>query len=572
MNSLRSFELVLAIATSVLISLVSFPGCSRRNEEVVARVGDVEISADDYVSRLSDFLLSTSVKDNINVRRQILENMIHEELILAEARNRGWLGDTRYQQKYDGVRTQAILDGYRQRYIAARVTVDGEDLKRAAARLNVRVCARHLYARTDEEAWELRDLLLKGATFEELATKVFQDPKLKANGGYLGYFTYGEMDPAFEEAAYRLRIGEISEPVKTRQGYSIIRIEDRVTTPLASEYEFLQQKKQLTRVLRASKIEEKVRQITEQLAQQLSPKFDQTSLGALLEAWPHLDPQNEVKEGQIKSEFVSQQSGKAVIVEFTKGKWTIEDVLDKLPMTRERQRRYVKTSENLKEFITGLLVREQLLRQALNEKIDELPEVGTRIRTEMKAFTLDRWRSFITDTVQVPEDLLRSWYQQHKSSHLFPEGWDISEMAVPSREKALDLLQQVRNGVSFELLARTHSIRPNAVATGGHLGLSTRQQLGKWFNEIARAKKGETVGPFDLGGYYSLIKVNGYQSSRQKSFEEAKLQITAELQWQLKQQAFLASLDQLRKDRSVWVNDSLVFAIQLDNLMTWSTL
>jgi parvulin-like peptidyl-prolyl isomerase len=572
MNSVRCSKLVLAVAASAFILMVSFPGCSRRNEKVLARVGDVEISADDYAARLSDFLLSTSMKDNIKVRRQILENMIHEELILAEARKRGWLEDTRYQQKYNRVRTQAILDDYRLRYIAARVTVDEEDLKRAAARLNVRVGARHLYARTEQEAWELRDLLLQGSTFEELAMKVFQDPKLKANGGYLGYFTYGEMDPAFEEAAYRLRIGEISEPVKTAWGYSIIKVEARVSKPMATEYEFLQRKKQLARVIRASKIDEKVKQATEEIAQQISPKFNERVVDTLLHAWPDLEPQKEVNEVLNKSGFVDQRARSAVVAEFTNGKWTVEDVLNQFPLTTERQRKYVKTSDDLKQFVIGLLVREQLLRQALHEKIDKLPEVGKRIQTEIRVFTLERWRSLITDTVKVPEDLLCSWYQKHASSYLFPEGWDISEMAVSSRKKALDLLHQLRSGVSFELLARKHSMRPSTVTTGGHLGLLTRERLGKWINEVAGAKKGETVGPFDIGGYYSLVKVNGYQPSKQKTLEEAKLQITGELLWQLKQEAFFASLEQLRKDTSIWVNDSLLIVIQLNNSMTRSAL
>ena len=60
-----------------------------------------------------------------------------------------------------------------------------------------------------------------------LAKTSFNDPMLRDNGGSLGYFTVDEIDPAFEEAAFAPKIGELSQPVRTNDGYSIIRVDDR---------------------------------------------------------------------------------------------------------------------------------------------------------------------------------------------------------------------------------------------------------------------------------------------------------------------------------------------------------
>jgi len=65
-----------------------------------------------------------------------------------------------------------------------------------------------------------------GADFVELATNRSQGPSA-ARGGDLGYFGPGQMVPAFEQAAFALQPGELSEVVQTQFGYHVIRVEDR---------------------------------------------------------------------------------------------------------------------------------------------------------------------------------------------------------------------------------------------------------------------------------------------------------------------------------------------------------
>jgi parvulin-like peptidyl-prolyl isomerase len=84
---------------------------------------------------------------------------------------------------------------------------------------------------TEEEALakaqDIRKKLVAGADFAALAKAESDDAGSGANGGDLGFFPHGQMVPQFEEAAFSLPVGQISEPVKSQFGYHIIKVEQK---------------------------------------------------------------------------------------------------------------------------------------------------------------------------------------------------------------------------------------------------------------------------------------------------------------------------------------------------------
>lgn len=107
---------------------------------------------------------------------------------------------------------------------AVRQTVTEKDVK---ARYKPDIRASQILVNDEETANDIKRQLNSGASFEELAKQYSEDTVSKANGGDLGYFGPGKMVPEFEEAAYKLNVGEISEPVKSSKGYHIIKLTDK---------------------------------------------------------------------------------------------------------------------------------------------------------------------------------------------------------------------------------------------------------------------------------------------------------------------------------------------------------
>ena len=105
-------------------------------------------------------------------------------------------------------------------------------------RLQKEVNASHILILVDENASPadtlaaysktkaIRERIMKGEDFGTVAAEVSQDPSAKENKGNLGYFTSFRMVYAFENGAYNTPVGTVSNPVRTRFGYHLIKIND----------------------------------------------------------------------------------------------------------------------------------------------------------------------------------------------------------------------------------------------------------------------------------------------------------------------------------------------------------
>ena len=80
---------------------------------------------------------------------------------------------------------------------------------------------------TKRELMDIRDRILKGEDFSELAKKYSDDPSVTYNGGDMGWVGRGQMVPEYEATAFRLEQNEISQPFETEYGFHIMQLLDR---------------------------------------------------------------------------------------------------------------------------------------------------------------------------------------------------------------------------------------------------------------------------------------------------------------------------------------------------------
>ena len=91
--------------------------------------------------------------------------------------------------------------------------------------------ARHILVESKDKARDIFEKIAHGSDFAQLAKENSKDPGSKDQGGELGFFTRGQMVPQFEEAAFKLKKGEVSEPFESQFGWHIVRVDERRQRP-----------------------------------------------------------------------------------------------------------------------------------------------------------------------------------------------------------------------------------------------------------------------------------------------------------------------------------------------------
>lgn len=118
------------------------------------------------------------------------------------------------------------------------------------------------------KAQELRKKIAEGADFATLAGQESDDPGSKAKGGDLGFFHRGQsLPPPFEEAAFKMNVGEVSDPVKTPFGYHLIRVEAK------NPGTFEEAKPDITRRLGPQKAQAALDELVKKASVTLDPGF-----------------------------------------------------------------------------------------------------------------------------------------------------------------------------------------------------------------------------------------------------------------------------------------------------------
>jgi len=234
-----------AVRTMAFGSVMVLMACDAGSDRVVANVGDHELLVDHLVELLARQNAVPNQPDVV----EALANFWVDYALLAEAAQQDSLfTDLDLSPLLEPQLHQEIIDLYLKSTVEADTVLSDEALKELwdedPPADSIR--ARHILLTFPDQATETQvDSVLTlavqlkvratgGESFEALARRYSEDTGSGALGGDLGYFGPGAMVQPFEEAAYALEVGEVSDPVGSQFGVHIIQLVDRKPTTFES--------------------------------------------------------------------------------------------------------------------------------------------------------------------------------------------------------------------------------------------------------------------------------------------------------------------------------------------------
>jgi peptidyl-prolyl cis-trans isomerase C len=204
----------------------------KMDNKVIALVNGKEITERDLAATVSRFPRERqSYFNSEEGRNQIVNQMISFELFYNYAKETGMENDQEYLMQLENAKRE-ILTQHAINKELSNVTVTNEEIKNFYNENMSQfiqpesVSARHILVDNIDDATKIKKEIEAGLSFEEAANKYSSCPS-KEQGGDLGSFTKGRMVPEFENAAFELAVGEVSEPVQTQFGYHLIKVENK---------------------------------------------------------------------------------------------------------------------------------------------------------------------------------------------------------------------------------------------------------------------------------------------------------------------------------------------------------
>ena len=226
---------------ALILSLSSFPFLAQAQEkkEILFVVGGISIDKEEFLHLLSKEKENDGPAISLT-RKEFEENFesfLNYKLKVIEAESIKLDQSDEFNLEVSSIKESLVAP------FLIKNSIEEGEVKKVYARLQEIVRARHILFQfppnpSNEDSIAMLKMALKvkadlenGGDFSALALTYSDDPSAKVNKGDLGYFTGLQMVQQFEEAAYTLPIGTISDPILTDFGYHIIQVNGRQANP-----------------------------------------------------------------------------------------------------------------------------------------------------------------------------------------------------------------------------------------------------------------------------------------------------------------------------------------------------
>jgi peptidyl-prolyl cis-trans isomerase SurA len=322
----------------------------------------------------------------------------------------------------------------------------------------------------------------------------------------------------FDKAAFSLDEGEISDIVKTRFGFHLIKVTDKKEYP-----PFKQVKDQLRKMYKKTRLEDDVEEYVNKLKEEFNFTVNDSVLTEIESANDTIKFSDNYIESDLRNSFKN-----APVFTVNKKDFPLDSLV--LNVQNKGKFKNKKITKDLMEDAIDEYSDRILLEQKAMGMVDDDPKFADLMKEYKNGiFVFKLQEDEVWNKMEVDSTDLYNYYQANKENYMYPERVNFSEIYSRSDSLINDYYAMLKQGANFDTLAAKFTERQGMREKAGNYGLKPVD-----FNAESKKADELSVGhysePFKVNRGWAIVKLKGRKQPSIMPFEEARPEVASDYQ------------------------------------------
>ena len=529
------------VSAVLLVSLLS--DCTGGG--VIARGGDFELRVDDLRFEVSKLGPYSKYDESFDSKLAVVKNLAARHFLAEEALRLGYGEDVAAEGRE--AEEAAVAEAYHTWKIDNAIMLPRKKTKpwqeKLDRKLHIKELVFAVHPVADEAVAELRG----GRDFDAMVAELAGRQDVAVHD--LGWVVWKDLGRDVANIVFRLARGEVSDVVPGGDGYHVFYIAEDEAFGLSIELVSIRSK----RFVEAMEKERLIEEEEDELSRLYDVEYNDKGLAAGLRTF-----QTAFGGGRPADSLIS-----CVIATYTDGEVRVADLFTTYYSLPARSRPYVGDYNALKEFAVEIMMPKLEALAGYAMGLDRLRSVAWAGKNAREEFLVGLMESHFRNQVEVTEDDLVDYYNEHRDAIRTSGAYRASRILVESKADAREALRQIRSGRDFGEVAAELSLDTRTAEGGGALGFVNFGIVASYDSVVRTLSVGEVSDPFTTTSGVEIIKLDELVESVHLSFEEARESIV-EFVTNTKANDLLAEWVTSKKDEvGFWIDEDLLRRVAL---------
>ena len=549
----------------LLLGLCIAGGCGKSGGKVLARVGSDDITVQEFNDVTGAANRNyPSAQAEFDQKSKDLDSLINQRLLIQEAYKRGMDKSEALTSAVLANKDKFLLDVLYQREVKDKTGVSEAALKEYFDKLANKIRVSHILVANLDTANALVTRLSQGASFEQLAYDYSTDPNAKRNRGDLGYMIWGGMAtlPEFEDAAFKLQVGEVSPPVKTRYGYHIIKVVE--IQPNEARGDFETRKASFERSLGAIQETRRMVQYLQEMMDKYPLTVDTTTLSYLVRKRNDMYPPEvlaSLPKGDFDDAQLDRNEKELVVATWEGGQLSVMEYLTNIRKLPAPSRPSLERYDSVKAMAFQVKLPDILAYEANKKGVENDEQYKKKVKLFRELTMADMLKTdSLMKAKQPAEDEIRAYYDAHPEEFTDEARVHIYEIQLSDEMLARNLAKSIKSLDAFKKKSMEVNERAGRKEAGGDLGYIIRRWYPEIFDAAFKTPVGEVGGPVVAAGKYSIYYVVDRVDQTLKDFLGVKQQIAGLLMSRSQNQTYSDWVATHRADTKIEVDTAAIWS------------